>query len=48
VTTVTPATSQAKHMIDNLGAAHGRLPNPDELKKMVELVEALPEVGRGG
>jgi aryl-alcohol dehydrogenase-like predicted oxidoreductase len=42
VTTVTPATSQAKHMIDNLGAARGRLPNPDEVKKMVELVEALP------
>jgi len=48
VTTVTPATSQAKHMIDNLGAAHGRLPNPDEIKKMVELVEALPPApGRG-
>lgn len=48
VTTVTPATSQAKHMIDNLGAAHGRLPNPDELKKMVEVVEALPPAPRRG
>ncbi len=48
VTTVTPATSQAKHMIDNLGAARGRLPTPDEVKKMVELVEALPPApGRG-
>ena len=48
VTTVTPATSQAKHMIDNLGAAHGRLPNPDEVKKMIEFVEALPPApGRG-
>jgi aryl-alcohol dehydrogenase-like predicted oxidoreductase len=45
VTTVTPATSQARHMIDNLGAARGRLPNPDEVKKMVEFVEALPAVG---
>lgn len=48
VTTVTPATSQAKHMIDNLGAAHGRLPNPDEIEKMVELVEALPPAPRRG
>ena len=48
VTTVTPATSQAKHMVDNLGAARGRLPNPDEVKKMVEFVEALPPApGRG-
>lgn len=48
VTTVTPATSQAKHMVDNMGAAHGRLPNADELKKMVEFVEALPPApGRG-
>lgn len=48
VTTVTPATSQAKHMIDNMGAAHGRLPNPDEVKKMIEFVDALPPApGRG-
>jgi aryl-alcohol dehydrogenase-like predicted oxidoreductase len=48
VTTVTPATSQAKHMIDNMGAAHGRLPNPDELKKMAEFVDALPPAPRRG
>jgi len=47
VTTVTPATSQAHHMVDNLGAAHGRLPTEDELKQMVELVEALPPAERG-
>jgi hypothetical protein len=35
-------------MIDNLGAAHGRLPNPDEVKKMVELVEGLPPAPRRG
>ncbi len=45
VTTVTPATSQASHMVDNMGAAHGRLPTPDEVKKMVELVDALPSGG---
>ena len=45
VTTVTPATSQATHMVDNMGAAHGRLPTPDELKRMAELVDALPSGG---
>jgi aryl-alcohol dehydrogenase-like predicted oxidoreductase len=45
VTTVTPATSQARHMVDNMGAAHGRLPNPDEIRRMVELVESLPPAG---
>ena len=45
VTTVTPATSQARHMVDNLGAAAGRLPNPEEVKRMVELVESLPSGG---
>ncbi len=45
VTTVTPATSQARHMVDNLGAARGRLPNQDELQRMVELVESLPPAG---
>jgi aryl-alcohol dehydrogenase-like predicted oxidoreductase len=45
VTTVTPATSQASHMVDDMGAAHGRLPNPDEIKRMVELVESLPPAG---
>jgi len=42
VTTVTPATSQARHMVDNLGAATGRLPDSEELRRMVELVESLP------
>jgi len=45
VTTVTPATSQARHMVDNMGAAHGRLPNPDEIQRMVQLVESLPPAG---
>lgn len=42
VTVVTPATSQAKHMIDNLGAAVGRLPDEAMRKRMVQFVEALP------
>jgi aryl-alcohol dehydrogenase-like predicted oxidoreductase len=46
VTVVTPATSKASHMIDNLGGGMGRLPNAAVLKKMVELVDALPVIAR--
>ena len=42
VTVVTPATSNPEHMLDNMGAAHGRLPDEDEQARMVELVEGLP------
>jgi aryl-alcohol dehydrogenase-like predicted oxidoreductase len=42
VTAATPATSRASHMADNLGAMRGRLPTEEELKRMVELVDALP------
>jgi aryl-alcohol dehydrogenase-like predicted oxidoreductase len=42
VTVVTPATSQAKHMIDNLGAAVGPLPDEAMRRRMVQFVEALP------
>jgi aryl-alcohol dehydrogenase-like predicted oxidoreductase len=45
VTVVTPATSQAKHMLDNLGAAVGRLPDEAMRKRMVEFVEGLPAAG---
>ena len=45
VTVVTPATSQAKHMLDNLGAAVGRLPDEAMRKRMAEFVEALPAAG---
>jgi diketogulonate reductase-like aldo/keto reductase len=50
VTVVTPATSQARHMIDNLGGAIGRLPDEAQRKRMIELVDALPPAGgrRGG
>lgn len=43
VTVATPGTSNPEHMIDNLGAARGRLPTPDHLQRMAELVESLPQ-----
>jgi aryl-alcohol dehydrogenase-like predicted oxidoreductase len=42
ITAVTPATSQAKNMLDNLGGGIGRLPNEATRKRMTELVDALP------
>ena len=42
VTAVTPATSQARHMLDNLGGGSGRLPTADHVRRMAELVDALP------
>ena len=44
VTVVTPATSKAKHMIDNIGGGVGRLPDAATRKRMVELIDALPAV----
>ena len=41
-TCVTPATSKPKHMLDNIGAAYGDLPNKAALRKMEELIDALP------
>jgi len=41
-TCVTPATSKAKHMLDNIGAAYGELPDAAALRKMEELVDGLP------
>lgn len=45
VTVVTPATSQAKHVLDNLGAARGTLPDAATRKKMAEFIDALPQAG---
>ena len=42
VTAATPATSRATNMTDNLGAAMGRLPNAEQRRRMIELVDALP------
>ena len=46
VTCVTPATSKANHMLDNIGMAMGRLPDEDEQARMLEVVEALPAAPR--
>jgi aryl-alcohol dehydrogenase-like predicted oxidoreductase len=42
VTAITPATSQGRHMADNMGGAMGRLPDEAMRTRMVELVNALP------
>jgi len=42
VTVVTPATSKPKHMLDNIGAAVGELPDETLRKRMAELIDALP------
>ncbi len=42
VTVACPGTSRPEHMLDNLGAGRGRIPNPDQLERMVRLVETLP------
>ena len=41
VTCVIPATRNPKHLIDNMGAAQGRLPDEAMCKKMVEYFAAL-------
>ena len=41
-TCVTPATSKARNMLDNIGAAYGDLPDAAALKKMEELIDGLP------
>jgi aryl-alcohol dehydrogenase-like predicted oxidoreductase len=48
ITTVTPATSQARHMIDNIGGGIGRIPNAAMRKTITDFVDALPPApGRG-
>jgi len=42
VTAATPATSQASHMLDNIGGGIGRLPDAAALRRMAEFVDALP------
>jgi aryl-alcohol dehydrogenase-like predicted oxidoreductase len=41
ITVVTPATSQAKNMTDNLGGGRGRLPDAAMRKRMIATVDAL-------
>ena len=42
VTCVTPATSKARNMLDNMGAAYGKLPDATALRKMEQLIDDLP------
>ncbi|HYW30538.1 MAG TPA: aldo/keto reductase [Gemmatimonas sp.] len=42
VTAITPATSRAANMADNLAGAMGRLPNAEQRRRMIALVDALP------
>jgi aryl-alcohol dehydrogenase-like predicted oxidoreductase len=41
VTAVIPGTSNPAHMADDLGAMSGRLPDPDQRKHMVALIDSL-------
>lgn len=41
VTCVTPATSKAKHMLDNMGAAYGELPDATMRLKMEQFIDSL-------
>lgn len=42
ITAITPATSQAKNMIDNIGGGIGRVPDEATRKRIAEFVDALP------
>ncbi len=46
VTVVTPATSKASHMADNLAGGAGRVPDEDMRRRMAKFVDALPAVSR--
>jgi aryl-alcohol dehydrogenase-like predicted oxidoreductase len=48
VTAITPATSRASNMADNLGGAMGRLPNTEQRRRMIELVDSWPKAGPAG
>jgi diketogulonate reductase-like aldo/keto reductase len=41
VTVVIPATAKAEHMVDNIGAGRGRLPDAAMQKRMIAYVEQL-------
>jgi len=45
VTLAAPGTCDPEHMIDNLGGGRGRMPNREHVRRMVELVEGLPQAG---
>ena len=48
ITAVTPATSQTRNMLDNLGGGIGRLPNAATRQRMAAMIDALPAPAPGG
>jgi len=42
ITVAVPGTGDPEHMVDNLGGGRGRVPTQDHLRRMIELVESLP------
>ena len=42
ITVACPGTGDPEHMVDNLGGGRGRLPDREQLERMVRLVDALP------
>jgi aryl-alcohol dehydrogenase-like predicted oxidoreductase len=42
VTVACPGTGDAEHMVDNLGGGRGRLPTPEHVERMIQLVDSLP------
>lgn len=45
ISAATPATSQAKNMLDNIGGGLGKFPDETMRKRIAELVNALPAAG---
>lgn len=43
ITTITPATSRVQNVVDNMAGGVGRLPDAAMRKRMIELVESLPQ-----
>ncbi len=46
VTAITPATSQAKNMIDNIGGGIGTVPTAAQREQIIKFVDALPPAQR--
>ncbi len=46
ITAVTPATSQARNMIDNIGGGIGRVPTAAQREEIIKFVDALPPAPR--
>jgi aryl-alcohol dehydrogenase-like predicted oxidoreductase len=42
VTVACPGTGDRAHMVDNLGGGRGRMPTPEHLRRMIQLVDGLP------